>query len=147
MQQRFNNQFKWAFIGLILLLTSCRAAYFSHPDAVSPKIVIAEGGGFTGAITYYWVLPNGQIFIKDGSDTLLTQANPMSKKEAQKLIKQVHATLTGGETINEPDNIYRSISYVGSDGTLTSTWYRNRNELDELYNAILTKINEQNMVR
>jgi hypothetical protein len=147
MQHRFNKQFSSISLGILLFVFSCRTPYFKHPDETFPKIVIAEGGGFTGAVTYYWVLPNGQIFIKDGSDTTLVQANPMSKKEAQKLIKLVHSTLSGGETINEPDNIYRFISYIGSEGTLTSTWYRNRSELDELYYTILTKINEQNMVK
>jgi hypothetical protein len=134
----------WVVIATTL---SCKTVLYRHPETVFPRIEISEGGGFTGALSIYQVLDNGQVFFRDMGDTTFQEVNRVSKKEAREIFALVRQKVVAEETINEPDNIYRSISYLTSEGTATSTWYRNRSELDEVYNTILTKINNQNVVR
>lgn len=143
MQKISNSVFNLLLVLAILATPACKTMHHTSGDQF-PRIELSEGGGFTGALAIYRLYPDGAVFFRDMSDTAFRKLNPISHRKAGRIFKEVKSAVTGGETIYEPDNIYRSISYITKDSMYTALWYSKRPEMDSLYNQIMYRINEQN---
>lgn len=128
---------------VMLASPACKTVRYKTGDPF-PRIELSEGGGFTGALAIYRLYPDGAVSFRDMSDTAFRKLNPISRRKASGIFKETESAVNHGEVIYEPDNIYRSISYITKDSIYTALWYHKRPEMDSLYNTILSCIHEEN---
>jgi len=93
-----------------LLLGSCRTGAALPRTDQGPQLHFGQGGGFTGAVTAFVLLPDGRLFRRapDESDTYLST---LDKALARQLF--AHFRRVGYDKIrfNEPGNLYRFVEW------------------------------------
>ena len=93
-----------------LLLGSCRTGKALPEADRGPQLLFGQGGGFTGAVTAFVLLPDGRLFRRgaDESDTYLLT---LDRTLARQLF--AHFRRVGFDQIrfNEPGNLYRFIEW------------------------------------
>lgn len=104
---------------LVLITQSCKV--YTLPSSAPKRLELAEGGGFTGAVTTWVVLPNGQLFQKNTFDTAWQTYQSIKPRVAKRHIKEVENLLLK-ENILQPDNMYRSFHLITKDTTVYSQW-------------------------
>lgn len=76
-------------IPVILLVGSCKTAQFTHPDDDSGrKIIIGEGGGFTGQTTKVILLENGQYFSQTVYPQGTTAIGTLKRKDTREIFER-----------------------------------------------------------
>jgi|GEM_PF-3811278 len=109
-----------------------------------PRLEVSEGGGFTGAVSTYSVLTNGQVFHSNSFSGGFTVYGKVGKKDAVNWIKEVKKSIAIPTPVKEPDNIYRVFKVIEKDTTYEAVWYEKRSGLDSIYNKIISKIESEN---
>ncbi len=98
------------FMATVILsfLGSCGATKYSPDSLPDRQIHFGQGGGFTGAVTHYMLLDNGQIFVQKEEMEMspLEAVKDVDRKKAKTLFKQ--AAELGLEQIewDKPGNMY-----------------------------------------
>jgi hypothetical protein len=100
---------------LLPFLFQCNRTTYTSADFPADYLTFGSGGGYSGEVTTYFVLPNGQVFQHSslGSDTLAyTQ---ISKRSAKSLMDDF--TSLGLDTLNfyHPGNMYRFVEKYRQD--------------------------------
>ena len=106
----------------IIIAFSCNRPTYSLQSPPVDHIVFGSGGGFTGAVTEYHLLPDGQLFMINGLQKDTTVLEPIKRKQAKKIIEQCQALNLGEQAIQQPGNIYYFIWHDTMDGTVEATW-------------------------
>ncbi|MEM1120712.1 MAG: hypothetical protein AAGJ18_09705, partial [Bacteroidota bacterium] len=73
---------------LLLLLVTLGCKKYSADNLPREQIHFGEGGGITGAITEYCLLPNGQLLYKKHFTDALVTFKKVPKKSAKQLFKR-----------------------------------------------------------
>lgn len=127
-------------IGLLFVfmmaMLSCKT--YSLPSEAQKRLELSEGGGFTGAVTTWVLLPNGQLFQKNTFDTAWQSLPSIKPAAAKRHIKEVENLLLK-ENILQPDNMYRSFHLITKDTTVYSQWPMLEGKTP-VYDSLFTKI-------
>ncbi|MEL7219760.1 MAG: hypothetical protein AAGJ93_00495 [Bacteroidota bacterium] len=103
---------------LLPFLFQCNRTTYTSTTFPADYLAFGEGGGYSGAINTYFLLPNGQIFQSKGltADTLAYAQ--MSKKSANQLIDRFNSL--GLDTLNfdHPGNQYQFVEKHTQDKVL-----------------------------
>jgi hypothetical protein len=111
---------KPVFLLLFLLpfLFKCNRTAYNSANFPADYLAFGEGGGFSGEVTTYFLLPNGQVFQTSGfsSDTLIYAQ--IKKRTAKSLLERF--TSLGLDTLdfNHPGNKYRFVEKHGDGEVL-----------------------------
>lgn len=136
---------RFAFIfAFSVLLMNCSQKTYTFGSLPEEYFIVAHGGGFTGAVTEYYVLPNGQVFKKNTwRDTMPEIMGTIAKKSAQHTLEFLEKLGKENVAVNEPDNIYKYFILV-DDGKRTQwLWYKETEEtfaLEQEYLAVMEAI-------
>lgn len=112
------------FVGAACLIAafSCNRPTYSLQSPAADHIVFGSGGGFTGAVTAYYILPDGQLFKVDGLQKDTTVLEPLKRKHTKKIFKVIQGLNLGKLAINEPGNLYYFIRQSTTDSLQEATW-------------------------
>lgn len=117
---------RWLGTALISfgVLFGCKTTYNTPEEAESEvrKITFGSGGGFTGAVTTYILLENGQMFRKGDQDTSFTNHHSLSKKEAKQLFTELEEKQLSQYVINQPENMYHFLRWQDESGEHNCVW-------------------------
>ena len=97
---------KNAFLGLFLftiLLFSCNKK-LAADKMPTTRIEFGNGGGFTGAVTTYYLLEDGKIYEETADKTAYTRINKIGKDEAKNLFADCEKLNT--LRTDAPGNLY-----------------------------------------
>ena len=97
---------KNAFLGLFLftiLLFSCNKK-LAADKMPTTRLEFGHGGGFTGAVTTYFLLENGKIYEETADKTAYTRINSIGKDEAKALFADCEKLNT--LRTDAPGNLY-----------------------------------------
>lgn len=134
---------RFTFLLTLLFLMACRTTQYTHPaDYPNASISFGSGGGFSGMVTEFSLLDNGQLLKK-----LATQDSfEMLKTIDRKLAKQIFDNYTF-LNINQidhqqPGNLYRFIKYHSGETQNEIVWAPGNAPTDNLtlFNNILMGI-------
>lgn len=93
-----------------LLLGSCRAGKADPGSDSGPRLHFGQGGGFTGAVTTFVLLPDGRLFRR-GADETDTYLATLDKALARQLFAHFRQVEFDKIHFNEPGNLYRFIEW------------------------------------
>ena len=112
--------FLWA--ACLIAAFSCNRPTYSLQSPPADHLVFGSGGGFTGAVTEYYVLPDGQLFLVDGLQKDTTALEPIKRKQAKEIVAQCQALNLREQAIQQPGNRYYFIRQGTVDGIVEATW-------------------------
>ena len=130
---------------MLLVFSSCRT--YTSPFQAKKYIRISEGGGFTGALTTYYVLKNGEVFYQIPNTDKTRKMASIQKKDARYFFRQTKKYVSDSNLVKDPDNIYRVLEYATRDSSYSFVWYHGHPQLDSLYDQIKRGIDANNRLK
>ncbi|MEM9823634.1 MAG: hypothetical protein AAF985_21290, partial [Bacteroidota bacterium] len=90
---------------VLLLFAQCTAPRYSHPNQYADeKITFGNGGGYSGLITEYTLLKNGQLFKKTTIDTAFQELPNLEASAVRQIFNNYHFLKLGKVFRNDPAN-------------------------------------------
>lgn len=107
------------FLAIISLMFSCKSksAHQSPYDYKGDKIVFATGGGFSGKVSEYTLLSNGEFYKGTGSEGVVQQLVHKQNDRVDQIFKNYKALNFSEININESGNMYNYIVMYSRDET------------------------------
>jgi hypothetical protein len=132
----------WLLPALIAIAASgCKARLADPATYEKTMLKFGSGGGFTGAVTEYCLLDNGQVFVKRSLEGAYEPVQTVSKKTARALMAQAAAPELAGLSFSRPGNMYSFIELPGGSGPNRIAWAQGDDKLPEaarsLYSALM----------
>ncbi len=106
----------------IFFMIACKSQQYSAETLPADQLVFGEGGGFSGAITEFILLENGQLFAQNSLTKKVEELPAVKKKKAQALIMDAEALNMNKLNINSPGNTYYFIKYQHADTIQQAIW-------------------------
>ncbi len=105
----------WLAPALVAAMVACSSGKAAPAKDTGEQLHFGQGGGFTGALTYYILLDDGRIFSRtgDSTDTYLTT---LDKPLTRQLFSHYRLVGLDKQQFNEPGNMYRFLE-LHVDGT------------------------------
>jgi len=120
-----------AWFMLTLGINGCKT---HQPDNLPPtQLRFGSGGGFTGALTEYVLLENGQVFVRKNLEDDYQLLGKVKKSKAKALFKSWENQPFLKEEFQHPGNIYYFVSMTKEDKNHRLSWgHHNHPASDEL---------------
>ncbi len=99
---------------LPLLLWQCnRTSYTPATFPETDYLSFGSGGGYAGALTTHYLLPNGQLFTTEGIVGEKVPAGKISARKAKRLIQEYQDSLSSVQ-YDVPGNAYYFLEWTGA---------------------------------
>ena len=101
------------FLGLLFFVGcfACKSARPFPMDYKGEQIHFGQGGGFTGAVTYYALLDNGMLYQRAPRDSTFAWVDRWDKSFVRQMINNYHALALDSIVCNEPGDKYYFIQH------------------------------------
>jgi hypothetical protein len=126
----------------LFLYNSCSSSKVKQPsEFADAQITFGSGGGFTGLVTDYTLLGNGQLFKRSSKDNQFVELKKGKKNAAQQALENYTFLGIDQLTVNDPGNLYYFIEHKTKEGkTHRLTWGNGASPQEEklkLYYSLL----------
>ncbi|MFZ1790923.1 MAG: hypothetical protein WAT92_21545 [Saprospiraceae bacterium] len=91
---------------LLLMNFSCNKEVITPNNYSKNMIILGSGGGFTGAVSQYYLLENGLVFRSGNTDTTFTEIGKLEKDIANQLFESYLTLNLDKQHLDEPGNRY-----------------------------------------
>ena len=114
---------QWIYVLLVIFGFSCKTIVDTPKSFEGDKIIFGNGGGFTGAVTSYTLLGNGQLFVNESlSGDQWVEQNRLNRKVVQSIFEDAKALKLADRDHNFPGNTYKFIRTQLQDGEQYVGW-------------------------
>lgn len=105
---------------LLIILLSCKSLPF-HPDqSQNACLSFGNGGGFTGAVTEYFLLDNGKLYREEGGK--YEEVAVISQKNTKQMFNLYYSLNINKIFLDDPSNRYFFISYKNGGESHRIVW-------------------------
>lgn len=112
----------FTFILLSVGISSCKVVKYTPEKFPASQIIWGSGGGFTGIETAYILLPNGQLFKKEGVEGTYLELKPLKKKTAKPYFEKMASLQLYKQDIHKPGNVYYFLQEITETTDSRVTW-------------------------
>ncbi len=106
----------------LLLMVACKPTALLTPDN-SNKICYGSYGGFAGLYTEYVLLPDGELYRKDGINAEYQKLSPIDREVSAQMFSILEDMRREYQPLDEPGNMSYFVRYESEDSdTLAWTW-------------------------
>lgn len=143
------NRLLYCLPVLFFFLWSCKS--YKPENWPEKRLLFGSGGGFTGAVTEFVLLENGQLFTRVGVETPYKELKKIGRSTTKNLFSKASQLKELDAGVNQPGNIYyfisdfqpgkeRRIAWGAPDAPVSET-------VKELYKELsgLTEINPEEL--
>lgn len=134
-----------AYSALLLGLAACAKTY-QAPDFPDTQLQFGSGGGFTGGVKTYHLLPNGQLFSHASLEDRYREVGRLDKKKAKELFQKAVALDWTSATSKEPGNINYFLQFQNESAAQQRIqWNAAPEEGDEfgqLYQSLMREVRQ-----
>lgn len=127
-------------LGVSLCFFNCKSTKYTPEAFPETQIIFGDGGGFSGVVTEYILLENGQFFKKSSLKSGHEELKSLKKKEAQKIYERLENLRLHKFDINHPGNLYYFLRITNEELDHTITWgagdYNLREEIMDFYKTL-----------
>ena len=143
----FMNRMLCLLLGLLSLL-ACRTTAYDPETYQGKQLVFGSGGGITGAVTTFALLPGGTLFRDAPHDSsgfvLLAEVEAAAARAAFKQARDLD-----GYQFDEPGNFYYFLAYRHKKTSYRLTWGRAGQapppEAQALYDYLMAMVKAQTL--
>lgn len=130
-------------VSFLSITTSCKNQKYSLQQGSPSMIRFGNGGGFTGAVTKYTLMDNGQLFKEESLMDTVIVLNRVKRKATKSLFEQMSAMNENLLGTENPGNQYFFLEWINPDGTVKTTWGASGMEPDSSVKAMYLQLMEQ----
>ncbi len=117
---------------IVLFYSSCKTTKYTPTDFPDAQITFGSGGGFTGLVTDYTLLENGQFFKRSSKDKIFVPIKGVKKDAAKQAFKNFNFLGLDKMEVNDPGNMYYFVEFKTKDGTAKKlTWGNGKTEKED----------------
>ncbi len=100
------------FLALLFFLASCSTTRYTNPaEYPNARINFGSGGGFSGMVTEYVLLDNGQLLKKMMQADSFEMVTTVDKNQTTQLFENYKFLNIGNLQYNQPGNMYSFIHF------------------------------------
>ncbi len=109
----------------VVFLLSCNTAK-EYPGKFSgPELHFGQGGGFTGAVTYFVLLDDGRLYQRAMQDSTYTLLDTWDKRFVKQMFDNYKSLELDKVELYEPGDLYYFIQHKSGDSPMHRiTWGR-----------------------
>lgn len=126
-----------------IYFSGCKSQSYSSSQLPDKQIIFGKGGGFSGEVTEYILLENGQMFRSSSFEQEITEIKKIDPQEAAQFFSQMAALQLEKEDFDHPGNMYYFLSSKSPGNQSKVIWgngeYPVREDIQNFYNS-LTKL-------
>ena len=127
---------------IVCLGFACTPTRYTPLDFPDAQIRFGSGGGFTGVITEYVLLENGQLFKKVSTSDDYEVLPKLKKNRTKQIFNNYHFLNLQTIEFNQPGNLYHFIQFKNKNEEHRITWGDNHmpDQNVKLFNTTLQAI-------
>ncbi len=133
--------FAIACFSVCLLWNGCKSQHYTADQLPGTQLVFGNGGGITGSVSAFILLPNGQIFQKENLRGTITELGSVPKSTAKKMLQKAQDLHLEDLNVQQPGNLYFFITYKTPQGEARCTWgnsdYKVDARLENFYRELM----------
>ncbi|MCS7037690.1 MAG: hypothetical protein RMJ33_13930 [Saprospiraceae bacterium] len=124
------------------LLAAVQCSTRHTPDRLpAQQLRFGSGGGFSGEVTTWTLLSNGQLFITRGLKGDMVEWKQHARREGRKLFLEAEALkLLEKPAFSHPGNVYRFIEWTNGERTQRFTWGSREHAVDSVVEAFYGRL-------
>lgn len=130
----------YLFLIIGFFFIACKSQRYSADKLPDQQLLFGSGGGFTGDVTEYILLDNGQLFKKSSLKNTMTEMGQIKQKEAKQLMKEVEQLNLEKIKVSESGNMYYFVCMKNGDTEHKTTWGSATYEVDSTVQALHKKL-------
>jgi len=112
---------------LLFLCVACGTTRYTNPtDYPDARINFGNGGGFSGMVTEYVLLDNGQLLKKLVQVDSFEMITTVDRNQTKQIFDNYSFLNIGSITYNQPGNMYRFLRFNHQDTEHKITWPGNQ---------------------
>ena len=93
---------------LSMFCFSCKSQEYV---AERPQIQFGTGGGFTGWVTTYYLMDNGQLYVKKHESETYDSVKKVDKATVKGIFDFIDTNQLGKKNFRQPDNMYQFVAF------------------------------------
>ncbi len=111
----------------LLLFVACSTTRYNHPtEYPDARINFGHGGGFSGMVTEYVLLDNGQLLKKMNQVDSFEMVTTVDKNQTTQLFNNYKFLNIGSVQYDQPGNMYNFIQFHHLDAEHKIIWPGNQ---------------------
>lgn len=100
-----------------------------------------SGGGFSGELTTWTLLPNGQLFKSVGLDGPMVEWKQHARREGRKAFQEAETLrLLDRSPFSHPGNVYRFVEWADGERKQRITWGSREHAVDSAVEALYGRL-------
>jgi len=112
---------------LLFLYVACSPTRYTKPtEYPDARINFGNGGGFSGMVTEYVLLDNGQLLKKLNQVDSFEIIATIDKNQTRQIFDNYSFLNIGSIVYNQPENMYRFLRFYQQDTEYKITWSGNQ---------------------
>lgn len=130
---------------ILILSASCKSSQTSLEDYTGEKIILANGGGFTGQVIEYILLETGDVFRTNSLDKSVIHVTELSSSVTKQIFNNYNILQIADTDLNEPGNMYFYIRWQDGSNQHEVKWNTdskgiNVDKVKLFYQTVLNRI-------
>ena len=134
---------------LPLLFSNCKTTKYTPEAFPEKQIIFGDGGGFSGVVTQFILLENGQFFKKTSLKEGHEELEPLKKKQAKEIYERLANLRLHKFDINHPGNLYYFLRTTDEELDHTITWgagdYNLREDIMSFYKDLRALLKDRKL--
>ncbi|HMP28792.1 MAG TPA: hypothetical protein PKD85_04280 [Saprospiraceae bacterium] len=106
---------KFIFFLLLSIIVGCSLKSIANNVNEEEGLVFGTGGGFTGAVSYYKLLKNGNLYRSGNTDNSLILIGTLSTSVTNQMFDSYKVLNIDGVNLNDPGNRYYFIEKINKN--------------------------------
>lgn len=130
---------------ILLLFIGCKSQQYTFEELPEKYIQFGSGGGVTGMVTTFTLLPNGQLFKNNSITKEYTELQKVPKDKVKLLFKMLADLKQTNTPIEQPGNMFAFLEDIDGKSTYRTVWDTANPQVSEeirtLYKMLYTTTN------
>jgi hypothetical protein len=130
---------------ILLLFIGCKSQQYTFEELPEKYIQFGSGGGVTGMVNTFTLLPNGQLFKHNSLSKEYTELPNVPKDKVKLLFKMLAELKDTNPPIEQPGNMFAFLEEMDGKSTYRTVWDTANPQVSEeirtLYKMLYTTTN------
>lgn len=132
----------------LLFFSSCKSKHFTPYDYEGEIIRFGQGGGFTGQVTEFTLLSNGQLFKGTNKEGNVFELNRLESDEVEQVFTNYRRLQLDTLDLNRPGNLYSYIIHNNGPDEHKIQWgahdFKTPKELSTYFSILMRYAKDKN---
>ena len=144
------SRFSLLALALCCTFAACLFPQYTYKEIPEPRIYFGDGGGFSGAVTEYVLIENGQIFFTNSLQKDTCEVEPIRPRDAKNFFLRLDTLRLTKYDFYSPGNQYFFLRQTDEEVDHEVVWGRQdqpvRPDIQKFYDDLLETVKARPML-